>query len=114
MKSTIRPAAREDILRQYRYYLIEQNVEEIAQRFLEAVESAIHQVHSHPRIGSPRILPSPFLAFRPFASIIFSPRKSFASSGCCMANAIFTPCLKTNPQRTDPTPRHTPLVPARY
>jgi hypothetical protein len=30
MKSTIRPAAREDILRQYRYYLIEQNVEEIA------------------------------------------------------------------------------------
>jgi toxin ParE1/3/4 len=62
MKSTIRPAAREDILRQYRYYLIEQNAEEIAQRFLHAVEIAIQQLHSHPHIGSPRIFSNPALA----------------------------------------------------
>ncbi len=62
MKSTIRPAAREDILRQYRYYLIEQNAEEIAQRFLEAIQNGLDQLHRHPRIGSPKIFSNPALA----------------------------------------------------
>ena len=56
MKFTIRPAVREDILRQYRYYLIEQNAETTAARFLAAVQDAMKQVCKHPEIGTPKAL----------------------------------------------------------
>jgi toxin ParE1/3/4 len=61
VKATFRPAAREDILRQYRYYLLEEDAEEIAARFLEAVQETIRQLCKHPRMGSPRTFANPAL-----------------------------------------------------
>jgi toxin ParE1/3/4 len=55
MKFAIRTAAREDILRQYQYYLGEVN-ETVAEKFLKAIESAIAQVCRHPGIGVPKLL----------------------------------------------------------
>ena len=56
MKFVIRPAAREDILRQYEYYLIEADNERVAARFLSAVQSAIAQVCRQPGTGAPKVL----------------------------------------------------------
>lgn len=58
MKLVIRPAAREDILRQYRYYLIEKDAEAAAERFLAAVRTAMEQLFQHPFAGSPKHLRS--------------------------------------------------------
>ena len=41
MKRIIRSAARDDILRQFRYYLVDQARPEVAHRFVEAVEKTI-------------------------------------------------------------------------
>jgi toxin ParE1/3/4 len=57
----ILPAAREDILRQYRYYLIEKNAEQAAQRFLAAVQIAMATISRHPGIGTPKSLNHPAL-----------------------------------------------------
>lgn len=54
MKSFIQSKGREDILRQYEYYLLEEAVEEVAERFLFSIESTIKQLCKHPHIGSPR------------------------------------------------------------
>jgi toxin ParE1/3/4 len=54
VKFVIRPAAREDILRQYQYYLSEAGNERVAARFLSAAESAIAQVCRQPGIGVPK------------------------------------------------------------
>ena len=62
MKFVIRPAAREDILRQYRSYLIETENERVAERFLEAVQFAIAQGCRQPGIGAPKRLNNPKLA----------------------------------------------------
>jgi plasmid stabilization system protein ParE len=56
MKFVIRPAARNDILRQYEYYLIEKAAVPAAERFVTAVQAAIAQVCRNPGIGAPRIL----------------------------------------------------------
>ena len=61
MKFAIQPSAREDILRQYRYYLIEVDEELVAERFLKAVQSAIRQVCRDPGIGAPKVLSNPKL-----------------------------------------------------
>jgi toxin ParE1/3/4 len=53
LKSVIRPLAREDILRQYRYLLIEQDVPEIAERFLIAIQDSIRQISRRSGIGVP-------------------------------------------------------------
>jgi toxin ParE1/3/4 len=50
VKLIIRGAAREDILRQYSYYLIEKDAEMAAERFTIAVHAAITQVSKHPEI----------------------------------------------------------------
>lgn len=55
MKLVIRPAARKDILRQYRYYLIEQDAEAAAERFLDAARAAIEYVFQRPGVGSPKV-----------------------------------------------------------
>ncbi len=55
MKLVIRPAAREDILRQYRYYLIEQDAEAAAERFLDAVRAAVESVFRRPGVGTRKI-----------------------------------------------------------
>jgi toxin ParE1/3/4 len=57
MKFVLPSAAREDILRQYEYYLIEADAV-IAARFLTAVQSAINQICRQPGIGAPKMLNS--------------------------------------------------------
>jgi toxin ParE1/3/4 len=74
VKFVIRPAAREDILRQYQYYLIEADDEMVAARFLNAVESTIAQVCRQPGVGVPKTLRNLKLA-----GLRSSPIKGFSS-----------------------------------
>lgn len=59
---SIRTVAREDILRQYFYYLIEKDAVRAAERFLEAVQSAIESLCQMPGAGAPKILENPSLS----------------------------------------------------
>ena len=54
MKAIILPAARDDILRQFRYYLVEQEKPKVAERLLSAVRRAM--VHPDPQGGAPKRL----------------------------------------------------------
>ena len=56
MNVYIRTAAREDILRQYFYYMVEKDAARAAERFLEAVQSAIEMLCQMPGAGAPKIL----------------------------------------------------------
>jgi toxin ParE1/3/4 len=58
----VRTAAREDILRQYFYYLIEKDAARAAERFLEAMQSATKALCRMPRAGAPKILDNPSLS----------------------------------------------------
>ena len=58
MKRVIRTAAEDDICRQFRYYLVDQDAPQIAWKFLDAVEEAIRTVVRYPRIGSLRFFPN--------------------------------------------------------
>ena len=62
MKEFVRSAARDDILRQFRYYLLDREAPETAARFLTAVEAAVEQLLTNPEIGAPRRLKNPNLA----------------------------------------------------
>ena len=62
MKFVIRPHARNDILRQYEYYLIEKDAGLAAKRFIPAVQAAIAQLCKDPEIGAPRMLGNARLA----------------------------------------------------
>lgn len=62
MKQIILPAARDDILRQFRYYLIEQDSLKTANRFLEAVARAVEKILLTPNAGAPKLLSDPSLA----------------------------------------------------
>jgi plasmid stabilization system protein ParE len=57
-----RTAAREDILRQFRYYLIEKDIPDVARRFLDAVESAVDLLCRTQGIGAPKQIANPLLA----------------------------------------------------
>ena len=54
MKAIILPAARDDILRQFRYYLVEQDKPKVAERFLSAARRTT--VHPDPQGGAPKRL----------------------------------------------------------
>ena len=56
VKKVIRPRAQDDILRQFRWYLVEQDAPDAAFRFMEAVEASVEQLLSMPYIGAPREL----------------------------------------------------------
>jgi toxin ParE1/3/4 len=58
----VRTAARKDILRQYFYYAIEQDAVRAAERFLDAVQSAIEMLCRMPGAGAPKILENPALS----------------------------------------------------
>lgn len=60
MKHFLRPAAKDDILRQYRYYLLE-DAFDAASRFLEAVHGSIDDLCRMPEIGAPRSSRNPLL-----------------------------------------------------
>ena len=56
MKPIILPAARDDILRQFRYYLVEQDKPEVAERFLSAVQRTIEGIIRTPQGGAAKRL----------------------------------------------------------
>jgi toxin ParE1/3/4 len=61
VKHAIRPAARDDILRQFRYYLRE-DAFDAATRFLDAVDESIEAICQMPHIGAPKQSKNPVLA----------------------------------------------------
>jgi toxin ParE1/3/4 len=52
----IRPRARDDIIRQFRWYLVNKDAADTAYRFLDAFEESVQQLISTPHMGSPRAL----------------------------------------------------------
>jgi toxin ParE1/3/4 len=61
VKHVIRPNAKDDILRQFRYYLLEDALD-AATRFLDAVDESIEALRQMPDIGAPRQVKNPMLA----------------------------------------------------
>ena len=61
MNPVIRPSAREDILRQFRWYLVEQDAPDTALRFVDAVDESVEQLLRMPNMGAPRELKNPAL-----------------------------------------------------
>ena len=61
MKPIILPAARDDILRQFRYYLVEQDEPKVADRFLSAVRRTMEGIIRMPQGGAPKRLPRELL-----------------------------------------------------
>lgn len=55
MNHVIRPAAKDDILRQFRYYLLEDALD-TAMRFVEAVDESIAAICMMPNAGAPKLL----------------------------------------------------------
>jgi toxin ParE1/3/4 len=56
LKPIILPAARDDILRQFRYYLVEQDKPQVAERFLSAVRRTMEGIIRTPHGGAPKRL----------------------------------------------------------
>ena len=52
MKVELYPHAEADIIRQFRYYLVDQDAPALAVRFREAVKESIEQLKSHPHMGT--------------------------------------------------------------
>jgi len=61
VKAVIRPGAQDDILRQFRWYLVDQDAPDAAFRFVEAVEASVEQLLRMPNMGAPRELRNPAL-----------------------------------------------------
>ena len=51
MKVAFRQAASEDVVRQFRYYLVTQNLPDVAMRFRTAVRETIQSLQPHPLVG---------------------------------------------------------------
>lgn len=62
MRKVIRPGAHDDILRQYRFLLVEEDRPLVAQRFLQAVQLSVKQICRRPGIGAPLRTSDPRLA----------------------------------------------------
>jgi toxin ParE1/3/4 len=56
VNAVISPRARDDIIRQFRWYLVNQDAADAAYRFLDAVEESVRQLLSMPQMGTPRTL----------------------------------------------------------
>lgn len=52
MKIEIFPRAEADIIRQFRYYLVDRDTPTVAFRFREAVIESVEQLKHHPRMGT--------------------------------------------------------------
>ena len=57
MKASYRQAASDDLVRQFRYYLVNLNVPEVAVRFRDAVRSTVQSLCQNPFVG-PRCRPA--------------------------------------------------------
>ena len=62
MTPVIRPRAHDDIIRQFRWYLVEKDAPDAAFRFLEAVKKSVGQLIQTPGMGAPKLLKNPALA----------------------------------------------------
>ena len=51
MKVSYRQAAADDVVRQFRYYLVTLNLPEVAIRFLDSVRRTLQELLRHPLIG---------------------------------------------------------------
>ena len=51
MKVSYRQAASDDVVRQFRYYLVTRNLPEVAVRFRAAVRRTIQSLQQHPLVG---------------------------------------------------------------
>lgn len=56
MSPVILPAARDDMLRQFRYYLVDQDNAHVAERFLTAVRKTVNLITRTPHGGTPKRL----------------------------------------------------------
>lgn len=61
MKVTYRKASQDDVTRQFRYYLVDQNLPEVAIRFRAAVKKTVKALSRQPKIAPPYILRNPEL-----------------------------------------------------
>lgn len=61
MKASFQPAACEDILRQYRYYVVEKDFALIGQRFPDAVQAGVETLCRTPELGAQKHLENPLL-----------------------------------------------------
>ena len=52
MRIEIHPRAKADIIRQFRYYLVDQDASAVAFRFRDAVNESVEQIKPHPHIGA--------------------------------------------------------------
>jgi toxin ParE1/3/4 len=52
VKVFYRQTASDDVVRQFRYYLVDQNLPEIAFRFRDAVRHTIESLSAHPLVGA--------------------------------------------------------------
>ena len=71
MIQVIRPNAKDDILRQFRYYLLKEAFD-TADSFLAAVDESISTICTMPEMGAPRQFKNPMLA-----GLRFHPVKGF-------------------------------------
>jgi plasmid stabilization system protein ParE len=60
--AVIRPRARDDITRQFRWYLVDQDAPDAAFRFLDAIQMTIDRITETPGIGAPKQFKNPVLA----------------------------------------------------
>ncbi|MGD1104316.1 MAG: type II toxin-antitoxin system RelE/ParE family toxin [Terriglobia bacterium] len=51
MKVSYRQAARDDVVRQFRYYLVTLNLPDVAVRFRTAVRQTVQSLQQHPLVG---------------------------------------------------------------
>ena len=61
MKAQIRSIAQDDIIRQYRYYLVHEDSPVTAERFVAQIQNTVKRVCKTPKIGQPKILKNPKL-----------------------------------------------------
>lgn len=61
MNLVIRPRARDDIIRQFRWYLVQQDAADAGYRFLDALEESVQQLLHMPNMGAPKALKEPAL-----------------------------------------------------
>jgi toxin ParE1/3/4 len=61
VKVLYRQAASDDVIRQFRYYLVDQNLPQVAVRFRGAVRHTIESLRQHPLIGARYRLSGPQL-----------------------------------------------------
>jgi toxin ParE1/3/4 len=61
VKITYREAARDDLTRQFRYYLVTLNLPEVAVRFKECARKTAQAIREHPHAGPPYRLRNPQL-----------------------------------------------------